>query len=124
MSRLLLPACIAIAALGFAASVNAQSQQLNELRDALHLTAAQQAAWRDFAAASAPDAEREARERSAEEMLPKLPAPRRVDLSIAVAKSDLESLERRGAALKAFYAQLTPTQQAIFDRETARQREQ
>ena len=124
MSRLLLPACIGIAALGFAASVNAQSQQLNELRDALHLTAAQQAAWRDFAAASAPDAEREARERSAEEMLPKLPAPRRVDLSIAVAKSDLESLERRGAALKAFYAQLTPAQQAIFDRETARQREQ
>ena len=119
MSRLALRALLAIAALAFAASVNAQSQQLNELRDALHLTAAQQAAWRDFAAASAPDAEREARERSAEEMLPKLPAPRRVDLSIAVAKSDLESLERRGAALKAFYAQLTPAQQAIFDRETA-----
>ena len=124
MSRLALRALLAIAALAFAASVNAQqagaqSQQLNDLRDALHLTAAQQAAWRDFAAASAPDAERDARERSAEEMLPKLPAPRRVDLSIAVAKSDLESLERRGAALKAFYAQLTPAQQAIFDRETA-----
>ena len=124
MSRLALRALLAIAALAFAASVNAQqagaqSQQLNDLRDALHLTAAQQAAWRDFAAASAQDAEREARERSAEEMLPKLPAPRRVDLSIAVAKSDLESLERRGAALKAFYAQLTPAQQAIFDRETA-----
>ena len=124
MSRLAFPALIAVAALALAASANAQSQQLNDLRDALHLTPAQQTAWRDFAAASAPDAEREARERSAQEMLPKLPAPRRVDLSIAVARSDLESLERRGAALKAFYAQLTPAQQATFDRETARQREQ
>jgi len=124
MSRLAFPALIAVAALALAASANAQSQQLNDLRDALHLTPAQQTAWRDFAAASAPDAEREARERSAQEMLPKLPAPRRVDLSIAVAKADLESLERRGAALKAFYAQLTPAQQATFDRETARQREQ
>src|SRR3974377_1517335 len=123
MSRIFLPALLRLAATVFAASANAQqpgaqSQQLNDLHDALHLTAAQQGAWRDFAAASAPDAEREARERSAEEMLPNLPAPRRVDLSIAVARSDLESLERRGAALKAFYAQLTPTQQAIFDRET------
>ena len=124
MSRLAFPALIAVAALALAASANAQSQQLNDLRDALHLTPVQQTAWRDFAAASAPDAEREARERSAQEMLTTLPAPRRVDLSIAVARSDLESLERRGAALKAFYAQLTPTQQATFDRETARQREQ
>ena len=124
MSRIALPVLFAIAALALAASAAAQSLDLNDLRDALHLTPAQQSAWRDFAAANAPDADREARERSAEEMLPKLPAPRRVDLSIAVAKADLESLERRGAALKAFYAQLTPTQQAIFDRETARRREQ
>lgn len=119
MSRLFRLALPALAALVLALPAAAQTANLADLRNALHLTADQQDAWRDFAAASGEDAGRQARERSAEEMLPTLSAPRRIDLSIAVARAELESLERRGAAVKAFYAVLTPSQQAIFDRKTA-----
>jgi hypothetical protein len=59
-----------------------------------------------------------ARQRNAAQMLPTLPAPRRVDLAIAALEANLRTLERRGAALKAFYATLTPMQQATFDRLT------
>ena len=91
---------------------------LARLHAALHITAAQESAWRAFAAASAPDPQQEARERSAEQMLAKLTSPQRVDLSIAAAEADLGTLRQRGQALKAFYATLTPSQQATFDRET------
>jgi periplasmic protein CpxP/Spy len=88
------------------------------LHDALHLTAAQEPAWRVFAAASAPSADQEARERAAQSMMAGLKSPQRVDLSISAAEDDLQTLRDRGAALKAFYAVLTPTQQATFDRRT------
>ena len=122
MSRFSLTALFTVAALALAPGAKAQTPDLSELHDALHLTPAQQAAWRDFADASAGDPAQEARDRSAEAMLPTLSAPRRVDLSIAVARAELDSLERRGAAVKLFYGQLTPAQQAIFDRETAPRR--
>lgn len=120
MSRLSLPLLLSLGALALAGVARAQTSSLDDLHDALHLTPAQQEAWRAFAA-STQDAEQAARDRSAQEMLPTLSAPRRVDLSIAVARADLDALERRGAALKAFYGQLTPAQQATFDRETAPQ---
>ena len=59
-----------------------------------------------------------ARQRNTAAMMPTLNGPRRVDLSIAAMQADLEALKRRGAALKVFYATLSPEQQAIFDRET------
>jgi hypothetical protein len=34
-------------------------------------------------------------------------------------RSDLDQMERQASALKAFYATLSPDQQAAFDRETA-----
>ena len=89
------------------------------LHDALHLTPDQAAAWRAFAAASAPSPEQEARERAAQSMMASLHSPQRVDLSISAAEADLQTLRDRGAALKAFYALLTPAQQAIFDRRTS-----
>jgi Spy/CpxP family protein refolding chaperone len=93
---------------------------LTRLHSALHITAAQEGAWRAFVAASAPDPQQQARERSAQAMLPKLTAPQRVDLSIAAAQADLDTLRAHGEALKAFYAALTPEQQKTFDRETQR----
>jgi periplasmic protein CpxP/Spy len=88
------------------------------LHDALHLTPDQEAAWRAFAAASAPSPEQEARERAAQSMMASLRSPQRVDLSISAAEADLQTLRERGAALKAFYAVLTAAQQATFDRRT------
>jgi protein CpxP len=88
------------------------------LHDALRLTPDQEAAWRTFAAASAPSPEQEARERAAQSMMATLRSPQRVDLSISAAEADLQTLRERGAALKAFYAVLTPGQQTTFDRRT------
>ena len=91
---------------------------LHSLHAALHITAAQEDAWRAFEAASQPDPQQQARERAAQEMLPGLTAPQRVDLSIAAMQADLATMRQRGAALKAFYDTLTPAQRATFDRET------
>ena len=96
---------------------DAQSEIAN-LHAALRLTAGQEAAWRTFVAASQPDAQQQARERSAQQMLPGLTAPQRVDLSLAAMEADIDTLRERGRALKAFYATLTPAQQKVFDRET------
>jgi hypothetical protein len=118
--RFVLPLAAAVAlplALAAGAAL-AQPPDLASLHDALHLTSTQEGAWKAFAAASAPDPNKGARERSAEEMLPGLAAPQRVDLSIAVMEADLDTLRNRGRALKAFYATLTPAQQAAFDRQT------
>ncbi|HTX48543.1 MAG TPA: Spy/CpxP family protein refolding chaperone [Caulobacteraceae bacterium] len=98
--------------------VSAEPSELAKLHAALQITAAQEGAWRAFAAASQPDPQQQARERAAERMLPNLTAPQRVDLSIAAMQADLDTLRQRGDALKAFYATLTPSQRATFDRET------
>jgi LTXXQ motif family protein len=116
---LALAAAIALPLVMAAGSALAQQQaDLTTLHDALRLTSTQEVAWRSFAAASAPDPSQSARESTAEQMLPRLTAPQRVDLSIAVMEADLDTLRTRGQALKAFYAMLTPAQQAEFDRQT------
>jgi len=112
-------AAMALATVLLAGAASAQTGDLTQLHAALHLTPAQEDAWRAFSVASQPDPEQQERDRSAREMLAGLTSPQRVDLSIAAVRADLETLERRGAAVKAFYATLSPSQQAIFDRQTA-----
>lgn len=94
-------------------------QQLSQLHDALHLSVTQEPAWRAYVAALAPDPSMEARRRSASDMMAKLPTPRRVDLINAEMEQDVAAVRRQGEAVKAFYAQLTPQQQGVFDRITA-----
>ncbi|HEV2366189.1 MAG TPA: Spy/CpxP family protein refolding chaperone [Caulobacteraceae bacterium] len=95
------------------------SPALQRLHEALGLSAAQESAWRAFAAAAGPDPAQIARHRQAADMVASLPAPRRADLMVAVMRADLEAAQRRAAAITAFYGVLTPAQQAIFDRQTA-----
>jgi Spy/CpxP family protein refolding chaperone len=95
-----------------------QQSELAKLHAALHITAAQEDAWRAFMAASQPDPQQQARERSAQQMLSSLTSPQRVELSIAAMEAYLDTLRTRGRALKVFYATLTPAQQTTFDRET------
>ena len=111
----------AFAALALSTTAQAQPRgpDLQELHDALNLSAAQEDAWNAFQTATLPDADQAARQRNAAEMMPTLRAPQRVDLSIAAMRADLGTLERRGAALKAFYATLSPAQQVVFDNQTA-----
>jgi protein CpxP len=94
--------------------------QLSRLHDALRLRPDQEPAWQSFERASAMDAQEAARQQSAFENMRNLKAPQRMDLSIQMMRTDLESMQRRSEALKSFYASLSPSQQAIFDRETLR----
>ena len=96
------------------------SQWSARLHSALRLRPEQEQAWQVFQQASAPSAQEDARHRDAYERMGSLRAPQRIDLSIQLMRSDLQEMERRGDALKAFYATLSPDQQAVFDRETLR----
>ena len=117
--RLLGLAAFAALSLSSAAQAQSRGPDLQGLHDALKLSASQEEGWNAFQAATLPDADQAARQRNAAELMPTLTAPRRVDLSIAAMQAYLQAFERRGAALKAFYATLTPAQQAVFDNQTA-----
>ncbi len=110
---------LAAAAVMLAPAAHAQAPDLHKLHDALNLSASQEEAWNAFQASALPDPNQAARERAAATMMPSLHAPQRVDLSIAAMQADLDTLQRRGTALKAFYGVLSPEQQAVFDRQTA-----
>jgi hypothetical protein len=107
----------------FAAVAHAQtppSPQLQQLHDALNLRPDQDAAWRDYVRSTAVNPQEMAQRREGSQRMAGLTAPERVDLSVQMMKLDLASLQLRGAALKNFYANLTPEQQGVFDRETMR----
>jgi len=111
--------CLAMAA-GFAGPAAAQDSavRLNQLHDALHLTADQEAAWRDYSAAIGASPQAEARRAATQRMLPQLATPRRLALLEATMSQDLVDFHRQAGAVRAFYARLTPDQQATFDRQT------
>jgi len=102
-------------------SESGRPASLNELHDALRLTPVQEAAWRRYQTALAPDPTATARHRAATAMMAALTTPRRIDLINAEMTADLDSLRRQGEAVKTFYATLTPDQQKVFDRKTAPQ---
>jgi uncharacterized protein YdiU (UPF0061 family) len=91
---------------------------LDSLHGSLKLSSSQEGAWQALKNAYASDPQEMSQRRAAMDTMRTLGAPQRVDLSIKLMKDDLESLQRRGEALKAFYATLSPQQQAIFDRDT------
>jgi periplasmic protein CpxP/Spy len=101
-------------------TASAQSPELQQLHDALHLRADQEAGWDSYARTLTMDPQEAARRRDFAERMPRLSAPERVDLSVQMMQADLAGMERRGAALKAFYATLSPEQQQAFDRATMR----
>jgi hypothetical protein len=99
-------------------AVQAQNLGMRGLHDGLNLRPEQEDSWQTFQNANIADPEETARRRNAAETMPNLTAPQRMDLSINLLKGDLDALVRRGAALKAFYATLSPEQQSAFDRKT------
>jgi periplasmic protein CpxP/Spy len=96
------------------------SPQLQRLHDGLNLRPDQDATWQDYVRSTAVNPQEMAQRRDASQRMASLTAPQRADLSVQMMRADLASLERRAAALKQFYATLTPDQQATFDRETVR----
>lgn len=96
------------------------SQWSARLHDTLRLRPDQEPAWQAFQRSSVPSAQDDAQRRDAFDRMERLRAPQRMDLSIQLMRMDLQDMERQTDALKAFYATLSPDQQAVFDRETLR----
>ncbi len=91
----------------------AQHQQ--KLHDALKLTSAQESAWATYLAAIKPQTPVGRADRIS---LKELPAPERLEKQIEFSRQRLAKQESRLAALKTFYAVLTPEQQKTFDQAT------
>lgn len=119
-SRLLMASifCVSVCAIGAHAQQQEGPPGMDRLHVDLHLSPTQDEAWRTFQQAYAVDPQEMARERNAAANMARMAAPQRVDMAIDMEKADLAAQERRGAALKVFYATLSPQQRQVFDRET------
>lgn len=88
-----------------------RAERAEALRQKLQLTAAQQPAWDAFQQAMQPS--RHARLDRAD--MRKLTTPERIDRMRALREQRAAEADRRGDAVKTFYAALTPEQQKVFD---------
>jgi hypothetical protein len=120
LQRLVTGICLSLLIAG-AATAQGQSPTaaLVRLHDALHLSADQEPAWRDYTIAIAPTSAAQGRHRAADQLLPQLPTPRRIALIEATMDADRADFQREGQAVTQFYGRLTPDQQRTFDLETA-----
>jgi hypothetical protein len=105
--------------LTLAGAAAADPMSPDELHSSLHLTPAQEPAWRAYQAAISPDPAARTRQQATQMLLPTLTTPRRIDLLDAQMDATLAAMRRQGEAVKAFYATLTPAQQHAFDAATA-----
>lgn len=87
-------------------------QHQKRLHDALKLMPDQEAAWRKFTESMHGPA---VSERANREEWAKLTAPERAEKMLDLAKQRQERMVEHVAALKTFYAVLTPEQKKIFD---------
>jgi len=90
-------------------------QHLAKLHDKLKLTAQQEPAWKKFAANN-PMADKSLRPDWTE--MEKLNAPQRLEKGLEHMKAMEAKMTEHLAALKEFYAVLTPEQQKVFDEHT------
>ncbi|MDD2545622.1 MAG: Spy/CpxP family protein refolding chaperone [Burkholderiaceae bacterium] len=96
-----------------------RAQHAAELKKKLQLTAEQEPAWNTFLQTMhGPDSERHARMDPKD--LEKLSTPERIDRMRALRAQRTAEADRRGEAIKTFYATLSPAQQKTFDAETHR----
>lgn len=89
------------------------------LHDKLKLTPEQETAWKKFSAKMKPA---EFRKRPDPSELSALHAPERMERMLAMMKEHESRMADRVAAVKEFYAVLTPEQQKLFDDQFSRHR--
>ncbi|MBT9538840.1 Spy/CpxP family protein refolding chaperone [Thiobacillus sp.] len=94
--------------------VERHDKRLAELKDKLKLTPAQTAAWQTFAEAEKPRQPAQDRE-AMREAYAKMNTPQRLDAMLEKSNVRHAKMVARVEAVKSFYAQLTPEQQAVFD---------
>ena len=83
-----------------------------KLHDMLKLTADQESAWKAYADSMMPGKPMMS---DASTDWDKLTTPQRADKMLEFSKTHQQSMESHVAAMKSFYATLTPVQQKIFD---------
>ncbi len=93
--------------------------RLDDLKEKLKLAPSQEAAWQAFTQSAKPgpmmqNGDREAMRAS----FARMSAPERMDAMLQKADLRRAHMAARADAVKAFYAQLTPEQQAVFDAES------
>ena len=95
-----------------------RAKHLSELKEKLKLTPEQATAWGVFASASQPGMRRMGGDRQAMQgEFARLNTPQRLDKMLAMSDLRRARMLERSQATKAFYAQLTPEQQGVFDAE-------
>jgi Spy/CpxP family protein refolding chaperone len=87
-------------------------QRQQKLHDALKLNASQETAWKTYIAAIKPQQPVGRADRTS---FKELNAPQRAEKRLEFSKAHIAHQETRLAALKSFYATLTPEQQKVFD---------
>ena len=95
------------------------AQRMADLKAQLKLTPAQEGAWTAYTAPTHPPADA-AWPRMNRDELSQLNTPQRIDRMQQLATERQTRMQQRGEAVKAFYAQLTPEQQKVYDERAMR----
>jgi Spy/CpxP family protein refolding chaperone len=100
-----------------------RAEHLSGLKAKLNLAPGQEAAWNTFASASQTGMHRMDDDRQVmRDELARLSTPERIDRMQARSEMRRAKMAERAEAIKAFYAQLTPEQQKVFDAEAMMKR--
>lgn len=94
-----------------------RAKRLSGLKEKLDLTPAQEAAWDAFAGAAQPVMRQSVDRQAMRDEFAKLNTPQRLDKMLAMSEQRRARMIERSQATRAFYAQLTPAQQGVFDAE-------
>jgi Spy/CpxP family protein refolding chaperone len=95
-----------------------RAAHLASLKEKLKLAAEQEAAWNTFVASAHPGPRQPGMDRQAmREAFEKLSTPERLDRMQAMMEMRRARMAERAVVTKAFYAQLSPEQQQVFDAE-------
>lgn len=95
-----------------------RAKRLDQLKAQLKLSPAQDGAWAAYTAAMQPPALRPPRPSRAD--MAQLTTPQRIDRMQAMQAERQQRMSQRLDAVKAFYAQLTPEQQKVYDQQAMR----
>lgn len=99
-----------------------RAKHMSELKQKLHLSSSQAAAWDAFAKARQPGMHgmgmgKMGDMQAMRSELAKMSTPQRIDKMMAMSGMRHTQMLQRAEATKAFYGQLTPEQQKVFDAE-------
>lgn len=94
-----------------------RTRHLAALKEKLKLASEQEAAWNAFVEATRPTSRMGTGREAMRDELAKLDTPQRLDRMLAMSEARRVRLVERAEATKAFYAQLSPDQQRVFDAE-------